>query len=318
MIKRPTIETKINHERWLVSYSDFITLLFAFFVVMYSISQVNEKKYEELSKTLSETFNSTKSLSNSSQVDLDGSSSNDSDSINSVSGALKFERSEVEKKSNLADLNAVSKEISAALSGAIQDGRITVEGNEQWIEIDVNANLLFESGSAALSGEAVRIFEEVASILSPFDNVIEVSGHTDNIPINNTDFDSNWALSSARAVSVVTLLSQSNVEPIRLSAVGFGEFRPKASNETPEGRSENRRVVLRVAQSVAPSLVMDTDDYAGSSADAGSQEGEFEKTDTVQERVESLPDEQGIHPIELEDGGLLFTNDPNSPRLQTE
>ncbi len=305
MIRRPALETKINHERWLVSYSDFITLLFAFFVVMYSVSQVDEQKYRQLSQVLSDTFQPAKASPNT-----DGT--------------------KLEDTRNLADLEAVSKEIAAALEGAIQDRKISVEGNEHWIEIDVNANLLFSSGSAEPSADAIKIFTEVASILAPFDNVIEVSGHTDNVPINNQQFNSNWALSSARAVSVVILLSKADIAPVRLSAVGFGEFRPKATNATTEGRAQNRRVVLRVAHAVAPSQIIESEEFAEiegedevlpevpSKNEVPTPDDNTDITNTDVTVTEVKPSPDSVKPIKLEGGGLLFTSDPDTPRLQNE
>ncbi|WNO07887.1 flagellar motor protein MotB [Teredinibacter sp. KSP-S5-2] len=293
MIKRPSIETKINHERWLVSYSDFITLLFAFFVVMYSVSQVNEQKYQQLSETLSETFKTE-----------DRIRPNESQNAQQVSRA--------------ADLKKMAAELSDVLADLIKDNKVTVEGNEQWVEIDVNANLIFSSGSADPSQEAEQVFTDVAKVLSDYDNRISVAGHTDNVPIKNAQFQDNWALSAARSVSVVNLLARHGVAQNRLSAVGYGEHQPVADNTSEEGKARNRRVVLRVAQTLAPPQVQSVDTLQTEEKPLSESEISQElENDSSSDGVEEA-DEQAIQPYKLKDGGLLFTSDPDSPRLQSE
>lgn len=293
MIKRPSIETKINHERWLVSYSDFITLLFAFFVVMYSVSQVNEQKYQQLSETLSETF--------------------------AAEGRTEQKESQNARPvSRAADLKKLAAELSEVLAELIKDNKVTVEGNEQWVEIDVNANLIFSSGSADPSREAEQVFTDVAEVLSDYDNRISVAGHTDNVPINNVEFQDNWALSAARSVSVVNLLARHGVAQNRLSAVGYGEHQPVADNTSEEGKARNRRVVLRVAQSLAPPQVQSVDTLQTEDKSlTESETGQAQENDSSSTGVEE-PDVQTIQPYKLKDGGLLFTSDPDSPRLQSE
>jgi len=304
MRRRNPIETKINHERWLVSYADFITLLFAFFVVMYSVSQVNENKYRVLSDTLQKAFKQT-----------------------NVPGALP-----IPENTPLMAMEALEDRLRESFADMIKNETIRIEGNEDWVEINVNANVLFSSAEAAPSETAKKIFTEVADILSPFENAVAVSGHTDNVPIRNGKFDSNWDLSSARAVAVVNLLAFGGVGPTRLSAIGYGEYQPVANNNSVQGRAENRRVVLRVARTkvVAPKVLAEDalnegrrENNDDSDSPINTVDGSITAPQTAvnEQIVDSPAQEQNtvlgnttadnlIEPIKLPGGGLLFTSDP--------
>jgi len=276
--RRASIETKINHERWLVSYADFITLLFAFFVVMYSVSQVNENKYRRLSHTLQAAFKQ--------------------DSVEVAESNLR----------ELADLDELKQSFQQALASSALEGEIKIGGNEDWVELELNANVLFASGSAEPSDEARQVFSDVANILEPFENAVAVAGHTDNVPIRNARYENNWELSAARAVAVVNLLAYDGVDPKQLSAIGYGEFQPIADNSTEAGRASNRRVVLRVARERAE-LPQQGAEMVMSEAGVAPDEAETGNSETPSELpVEEL--ESAIKPITLPNGGLLFTSDP--------
>ncbi len=309
MIRRQTIETKINHERWLVSYADFITLLFAFFVVMYSISQVNESKYKILADTLEKVF--PENINTNTKELLSEGTSNQS------------QRSE----ENLAELDVVQEEILKSLSGMIDSGDVSLSGNEQWIEIALNANILFPSGKAQPSEQAKSIFAEVAEILAPHSNAIAVEGHTDTIPIKNQRFNNNWELSAARSVAIVSLLAYQGVSPERMSAVGHGEFHPIADNGSAEGREKNRRVVLKVAKEAVklPSESInniDLTNYPNETSQTATpdenviQDDFVQRTETAETRVSEGDDSYSgkIQPVKLKSGGLLFSSDPQLPR----
>lgn len=287
MIRRPSVETKINHERWLVSYADFITLLFAFFVVMYSVSHVNEQKYSTLATTLQSAFSSNFTPTENLTVATD---------------------------QELADPLALTQELMQATHNFTSD--ISVSGNEDWVEIELNSGLLFDLGKAELNPQAQSLLTPVAEILAQYDNVVAIEGHTDNIPISNQDFNSNWALSSARAVAVLKALSFQGVAPERLSAVAFGEFRPIADNDSAEGRERNRRVVIRVARTAAPAPLQAVTSFAEQNAAA---ELTSESTSSPVSPVPTFSPtpslEPALQPVRLKGGGLLFTSDPNLPRL---
>lgn len=303
MIRRPRIETKINHERWLVSYSDFITLLFAFFVVMYSVSQVSESKYKMLSDTLEQTFSPSAQNVVSDRA-LQTGANIPNTLVPNITGSNIT-------GPNIIQPDVLAGELEQAFSGLIAAGQLTLSGNEDWVELTVNSEILFKSGSARPGAEAVGIFSEVADILAPFDNAVAVSGHTDNVPISTTEFQNNWQLSSARAVSVVNLLAFGGVNPSRLSAVGYGEYRPIAHNSTVEGRAANRRVVLRVARDIAPQTPLALDQVV--MAEAESRVDQDAAPSPVDEPGDAKP-EAVIEPVELKNGGLLFTSDPELPQ----
>ncbi len=311
MIRRPRIETRINHERWLVSYSDFVTLLFAFFVVMYSVSSVNEKKYRQLASTLESAFSA------------------NPDSINNPNG-VDVERSGEPLQSDLlesplAEVDELAEEIKKALSGVLDDDKISLSGNEEWVEIELSSNLLFSLGSSRMSSEAKKLLSSVAEILAPFDNAVAIAGHTDDLPINNAEFDNNWALSSARAVSVVNFLSYQGVKPHRLSAVGYGEHRPILENTDNESRRRNRRVVIKIAKNAVPPPKIQISQYQSEAASLADQdpssedisEGDTIENTDLQRETPSTPadlSESPVNPVRLRGGGLLFSSDPDLPR----
>lgn len=244
--KRKKQEEHTNLERWLVSYADFITLLFAFFVVMYSISSVNDGKYRVLSDSLQQVF----------------------DSQGSTLNVIEFENSlttptEPEKERQLIELpipdespplNAernptleeIAENVTREVDELIQNGLVAVNQNENWLEIEIKSSILFESGGATLSEDAEDVLASLATIIKQYKNFVQVEGFTDNRPINTARFPSNWELSSARAASVVHLFEEEGVNPEKMQAIGYGEYRPKADNDTAEGRNANRRVNLVV------------------------------------------------------------------------
>ena len=240
-MRRRRQEEHENHERWLVSYADFITLLFAFFVVMYSISSVNEGKYKVLSDTLVGAFNQTQRTIDPIQV-----------GDNTPRGLDTAERAADTGKSGEGvggeALEDIATAMRAAFGDLIQAGDLEVRGNELWIEIELNSGLLFPSGDALPLDAAFPLIERIAKILAPYENPIHVEGFTDNIPMRSRAYPTNWELSAARAASVVRMLDNGGVDPGRLAAVGYGQYRPVADNTTAAGRRANRRVVLLVSR----------------------------------------------------------------------
>jgi chemotaxis protein MotB len=137
-----------------------------------------------------------------------------------------------------------------AFGDLIKSDQLSVRGNELWVEIEMNSSLLFPSGDAVPNDVAFTLIEKVARILAPYGNPVHVEGFTDNQPIATAQFPSNWELSTARAASIVRMLSMEGVAPGRLAAVGYGEFQPVADNATAEGRARNRRVVLVISRNL--------------------------------------------------------------------
>ncbi|MBI4983844.1 MAG: flagellar motor protein MotD [Rhodocyclales bacterium] len=231
-----------NHERWLVSYADFITLLFAFFVVMYAISQVNEGKYRVLSDTLASAFRTVPGSTTGAAVALN----------QSMAPALPMRRNQPTSKTdeklkkNKEQLRNIAKEVNEALAPLVKEGQVRITEGALGITIDINANVLFAPGEARLDLAAVRALTAVAQILAATDFPVIVEGHTDNVPISTPQFPSNWELSGVRASSVVRLFIDAGVDPRRLTATGYADQRPVADNVTVEGRQRNRRVAITI------------------------------------------------------------------------
>lgn len=235
--RRRRHEEHQNHERWLISYADFITLLFAFFVVMYAISSLNEGKYKVLTESLTGVFNQPERSLKPIPIGDERPRTTD------------LEQADTAAEGGPEDaLRRIADSVREAFGDLIAADQFTVRGNEMWIEIELNSGLLFPSGDAIPRNEAFAIIERIAGILAPFENPVKVEGFTDNVPIRSAAYPTNWELSAARAASIVRLMVASGIEPARLAAVGYGEYQPIAANTTEEGRARNRRVVLLVSR----------------------------------------------------------------------
>jgi chemotaxis protein MotB len=252
MARRKKHEEPENHERWLVSYADFITLLFAFFVVMYSISSVNEGKYRVLSETLEAVFS--QPVRSANPIQLGEISRGEGQETSTPGDPLKptfqIELPEVPQRPPAASaedvktIDNLSQQLSSALSEMIDSEDVIIKQGEDWLELEIKSRVLFQSGDARLARAAVPVIGEIADILQTSANPIQVEGFTDNQPINTPRFPSNWELSAARAASVVHLLDRYGIQPDRMSATGYGEYKAIADNSTEAGRQKNRRVVL--------------------------------------------------------------------------
>lgn len=243
MARKKYEEDAENHERWLVSYADFITLLFAFFVVMYALSSVNEGKYRVLSNSLLSAFGRTpvapliKSDTRSVIPLLPRPRSNPIHD----SEALRRERTH---------LTGVARDILKVLAPLVEQGKVRVTQTTRGVSVEINASVLFAQGDARLSDESSQALKAVAAVLKDDDHAIRVEGHTDSVPISTALFPSNWELSAMRAGSVVRLFVENGIAEKRLTAVGHGSTRPVGSNATPEGRQRNRRVTVMILSSL--------------------------------------------------------------------
>jgi len=248
MARKRKLEEHENHERWLVSYADFITLLLALFVMMYAVSQLNEGKYQRVA---------------GSQVSALGAQSDrsvlimpESVPLSPVQESPEEDRA-IKKARRLAEaqrrqqeaMEVIARDIMAAFqpfSSLIENGQVRVIPSSRGLAVEINAKVLFAPGQAVLEQNSARVLEAVAHVLKDNDYPIQVEGHTDSIPIVTDKFPSNWELSAVRASSVVRLLIGSGVEAGRLTAVGYGENRPVDSNDTEDGRTRNRRVTVMI------------------------------------------------------------------------
>jgi chemotaxis protein MotB len=225
-----------NHDRWLISYADFITLLFAFFVVMYAVSAVNESKYRVLASSLGDAF---------------GRSASDAPVPQYTARKLP---PEVQQRSlrqqqtveEEAHMTAVAQSLLDVMAPLVKEGKVRVTQSSRGVSIEINANVLFAPGHAELEPQSLEVLRAVAATLKSEPFYLEITGHTDNVPIANSIFQSNWELSAVRATSVVRLLATNGIAPERLLAIGREAAKPLASNATAEGRARNRRVELMI------------------------------------------------------------------------
>lgn len=216
-----------NQDRWIVSYADFVTLLLAFFVVMYSVSSVNEGRYRQVSEALEQAFKPVDSRTDRSSI---------------VPPAVP--RPYPTLRDQPVPMGSMANDIRSILDPLVRAGEVRVTENSRGIAVEINASVLFASGQAELTDASVRTLNSVAQILVRAKNAIEVEGHTDNSPINSPVYPSNWELSTARASRVVRLFADAGVAPSRMGAIGYAEYRSIATNETPDGRNRNRRVTV--------------------------------------------------------------------------
>jgi len=267
MARKNRKEDHLNHEAWAIPYADLMTLLLAFFVVMYAISSVNEGKYRVLSESLVAAFSGAPKSMKPIQLGENKATTAGEGRLNveprSITdpGILQMPMESMQTQPNApttaseldtrareleARLNVMADEIRQALSDLIEMDLVRVRQTPFWLEVEVKTDILFPTGVAQISESARPTLRRLGGILEPFSNPVRVEGHTDNVPIKTSRFPSNWELSAARAASVVRLLQSTGIEPIRLAAIGLGEHRPAGDNATEEGRNRNRRVVIVV------------------------------------------------------------------------
>lgn len=231
---------RVSNDRWLVSYADFITLLFGFFVVLYAYSKASEQKQVQVATAINNGFRSMGAFAGT-QPTGDGTDK-PALPMNIVMGEAVLAPAEVKD-----DLNRIGRELTQTLSNQVASHTVSIKMGRDGLVISLSEAGFFASGSATPKGEALPTLRQIASSLgqSPYD--VRIEGHTDNVPIHNAEFDSNWELSTARATRIARLFLELNsIPPERLSAAGYGEFHPAASNDTAEGRAKNRRVDLVV------------------------------------------------------------------------
>jgi chemotaxis protein MotB len=261
MARKHKHEDHLNHEAWAIPYGDLVTLLLAFFVVMYAVSSVNEGKYRVLSDSLVAAFRGTPRTLTPVQVGDKQKGAGGSDikmnvtqkmlqgQPRSMLTAIPLKKTQSEPLSKQAvdaakELRMVADQVENAMEDLVKAELVLVRRSDFWIEVEIRTDILFPSGSAQLSASADQVIEKLARAIAPFPNPVRVEGHTDDRPINTVSFFSNWELSAARAASVVRMLAKNTISPRRLAVIGYGEHRPRSTNETVDGRNLNRRVVM--------------------------------------------------------------------------
>lgn len=214
-------ESKPNHDRWVLTYSDMMSLLLVFFIVLYSISTVNATKFAQIASSLSKTFTGTDYV----LFQYNGSSFMDGNS------------------GDKSSLGEIEKQLKGFIKENNLQGAVTSYIDERGLVISLQDSLLFDLGSADVRPEEKEVLIKIGDMLKSLPNHIRVEGFTDDLPIHNNKFDSNWELSVIRATNVVKILvNEVGIEPARISAVGYGEYRPVVPNNSEENRRLNRKV----------------------------------------------------------------------------
>jgi len=269
MRRRERRRGHVNHERWLVSYADFITLLFAFFVVLYASSKADQKKQQQVSQAIDSAFRALGLFPDAARkpVDLrnvsainDGASRKDEalTPMNIVMGEDVLAPAMVKE-----DLARVQKQLEKLLSNQIAEHTVSIAMGKDGLVISLREAGFFNSGSATPHPQTVPVLREIAGALGKTAYDVRIEGHTDNVPIHNAEFDSNWELSSARATRIARIfVNTHDIAPARISAAGYAEFHPVADNATEAGRAENRRVDLIVRPKTQLNLAMPDGDAA--------------------------------------------------------
>jgi chemotaxis protein MotB len=244
MNRRKPSEHHAGHDRWLVSYADFITLLFAFFVVLYASAEMDKKKIARLSAAIEGGFQQMGAFSKTQTGARPGQT-------NSISGAQPASsltnlpaRTEA-GPGGVLDADELRRELERVLGNEIRQHEIEMRVTPEGLVLSLREVGFFDSGRARLLPKALPKLARIASILNAHGFDIRVEGHTDDVPIHNAEFRSNWELSTARATQVVALLVEEyQLNPLRVAAAGYGPYRPVTSNESADGRRTNRRVDL--------------------------------------------------------------------------
>ena len=247
-MKRKHTAAHENHERWLVSYADFITLLFAFFVVMFASSQTDKGKAKQVSESVKEALEHGEFSSAMSTVLGRGKHEVAPTAVNP--DHIKMPESAPpppQAKAQPADLAKSYGKLQAGLESELKSGKISLKLEGRGLVISLRESTFFASGDDAVSPSSVSILAKIAAETGAMTNPIRLEGHTDAVPIHNSRFRSNWELSAARAIAMMELLRERfQIAPGRMSIAGYAEIAPTDTNETPEGRAHNRRVDLVV------------------------------------------------------------------------
>ncbi len=271
MARRTRHEEHQNHEAWAIPYGDLVTLLLAFFVVMYSISTVNEGKYRAVSDALNAAFKGTPRTIDPVEIGQSHSGAGAGHGASMTQNGLiigkeaelitqktlatntadssakpneQHESASSSSSVTISAMDEVINKVESSMAALIEQQQLLVTRHPYGVEIELRTDILFPSGSATLAPSAHAVLEKLVDTLKPLPYPMRVEGHTDNRPINTSTFPSNWELSAARAASVVHLFTQRGMDASRLAVIGLGEFRPQADNSTEQGRNTNRRVVI--------------------------------------------------------------------------
>jgi chemotaxis protein MotB len=248
-MKRDKQKLHASHERWLVSYADFITLMFAFFVVLYASSQTDIRKQAQVAKAINQAFKALGLFQPAANAKSIASSADQA--VTPVNIVLGDELSAAPSAAVKADFERMRRELEARLSNQIADHTVALHIGREGLVISLREAGFYDSGSTTPHPGAIGSIDTIVGILRPTPYDIRIEGHTDNVPIHTAEFSSNWELSTARATRMTRLfIEHFAFESRRLSAAGYAEYHPVSPNDTPEGRGQNRRVDIIVLPSI--------------------------------------------------------------------
>lgn len=231
MIKKKAHHDEHADETWLLPYSDMLTLLLALFIVMFAMSQVDKEKFKEFNQKFGVIFS--------------GGSGVLENNGNTVSPNTSVTNNAVEEDK----MNEIKKMLDKEIGDGGYKDKVKVELNEGGLEISIQDVVLFNSGDAAVLKEVSPLLIKISKMLYGLDNNIKIAGHTDNVPIHNEKFRSNWDLSAIRAINVMNFMVDSGgIRPDKVSIEAYGEYMPKYNNSTAEGRAKNRRVEIYIVR----------------------------------------------------------------------
>ena len=237
-------ESHPNHERWLVSYADFITLLFAFFVVMFATSQTDKAKAEQVAESVKkalagESFSSMVSVILGGTINTKGPGNAQ---LKGPGGAKRLKTSEQKQQGQIVELLPSLEVLTKELEAEIKSGKLQISMGARGLTISFTQAALFPSGEDVIAEDTYPSIQKIANAMKQIPNPVRMEGHTDAVPIHNSRFRSNWELSAARSIALLELLTQFGVSRDRLSVAGYADTTPVDNNETEQGRAKNRRV----------------------------------------------------------------------------
>lgn len=293
-------EEHVNHEAWAIPYADLMTLLLAFFVVMYAVSVVNAGKFRAMSASMSEAFNGGSPFIAPPEVQKPAAPSRAIPvlpSFSPINAPIRLPilhpvavRSKARGVAPLATLEQIESKVQHVLQPLIDKKLVVLRRTPTRLEIEIRTDILFPSGVARLSTSASQVLHELGRTLAPFPNPLRVEGFTDDVPISTPLYPSNWELSAARAARVARLFADNGVRSTRLSIVGWGDVRPVANNATAEGRNHNRRVLVVVQNELPERPELPTRYVTGHAALADGSSGGFPAREpaAVSDKVPSM------------------------------
>lgn len=304
-------------DRWLVSYADYMTLMFALFVVLYAMAIIKEEEYDVLSQTLGEVFEAkgtegqgvpgegllTQNTPADTEFQLYGTSLLDEKGPELLDGDIQL--SEVNEEKVGHELASMGDALEDALFDLIENGYAEVERTDDWLTIELNSGLMFAAGSATPTKSARVVMKQVYEIIGQVNNYIRIRGYTDNRAISTEIYGSNWELSVARAMAALVILQSQGIEPARMAIEGYGQYSPFSDNREAEGRADNRKVVVAISKYTWQPKVF--------KPLATPVQTPIDEPSAKQKKTDDDRNYNAVQVIELPSGGLRITTRKDTP-----